>query len=191
MCTLWTLLLNLSIPVCPFQYCFQPSSGAGFRPSLQSSWSPLTFPFLFAVEELYGTRYQSGSFSLINVGSGFHCLRTFFFFLFFFSEDYNCIKPSMAFERKWADQQSLDCVLSCIHLRLNLLIPAELWGLITHFGEPLGIALARGWWDDRKRNHKPVTVKKPCVINAFLSFRNAFLNQKREREHFEAFQTVL
>jgi len=24
----------------------------------------------------------------------------------------------------------------------------------THFGEPLGIAL--GWWDDRKRNHKPV-----------------------------------
>jgi hypothetical protein len=36
-----------------------------------------------------------------------------------------------------------------------------------------------------------ITVKKPRVINAFLSFRNAFLNQKREREHFEAFQTVL
>ena len=36
-----------------------------------------------------------------------------------------------------------------------------------------------------------ITVKKPSVINAFLSFRNAFLNQKREREHFEAFQTVL
>jgi hypothetical protein len=34
------------------------------------------------VEELYGTRYQSGSFSLINVGSGFHCLRSFSFFLF-------------------------------------------------------------------------------------------------------------
>jgi len=33
-------------------------------------------------------------------------------------------------------------------------IPAELWGLITHFGEPLGIA--PGSWDDRKRNHKPV-----------------------------------
>ena len=30
------------------------------------------------MEELYGTRYQSGSFSLINVGSGFHCLRSFF-----------------------------------------------------------------------------------------------------------------
>jgi len=42
----------------------------------------LNFPFLFAVEELYGTRYQSGSFSLINVGSGLHCLRSFFFFFF-------------------------------------------------------------------------------------------------------------
>ena len=37
------------------------------------------FPFLIAVEELYGTRYQIGSFSLINVGSGFHCLRSFSF----------------------------------------------------------------------------------------------------------------
>ena len=32
------------------------------------------------MEELYGTRYQIGSFSLINVGSGFHCLRRFFCF---------------------------------------------------------------------------------------------------------------
>jgi len=31
----------------------------------------------FAVEELYGTRYQSGSFSLITVWSGLHCLRRF------------------------------------------------------------------------------------------------------------------
>jgi hypothetical protein len=30
----------------------------------------IDIPFLFAVEELYGTQYQSGSFSLINVGSG-------------------------------------------------------------------------------------------------------------------------
>jgi hypothetical protein len=34
------------------------------------------------VEELYGTRYQSGSFSLNNVGSGFHCLRSFSFLFF-------------------------------------------------------------------------------------------------------------
>jgi hypothetical protein len=32
------------------------------------------------VKELYSTRYQSGSFSLINVGSSFHCLRSFIFF---------------------------------------------------------------------------------------------------------------
>ena len=61
---------------CPFQYCYQLSSGAGFRPSLQPSWSPLIFPFLFAVEELYSIWYQSGSFSLFDVGSGFHCLRS-------------------------------------------------------------------------------------------------------------------
>jgi hypothetical protein len=41
----------------------------------------LMFPFLFAVEELYGTRYQSGSFSLIDVGSGFHCLHSYYFHL--------------------------------------------------------------------------------------------------------------
>ena len=66
-----------------FKPSYRLSSGAGFRPSLQPSWSPLIFPFLFAVEELYDTRYQSGSFSLINVGGGFHCLRSFFFYFFF------------------------------------------------------------------------------------------------------------
>ena len=45
---------------------------------------PIDFIFLFTVEEYYGTRYQSGSFSLINVGSGFYCLRSFFPFLFQF-----------------------------------------------------------------------------------------------------------
>jgi len=44
---------------------------------------PIAFPFLFAAEELYGTRYQSGSFSLIYVGTGFHCLCSYLsFFLF-------------------------------------------------------------------------------------------------------------
>jgi len=41
---------------------------------------PIDFSFIFAVEELYGTQYQSGSFSLFNVGSGFHCLRIVFLF---------------------------------------------------------------------------------------------------------------
>ena len=31
----------------------------------------------------------------------------------------------------------------------------------THFGESLGIAL--GWWDDRKRNHKPVLPMYLCL----------------------------
>jgi len=37
-----------------------------------------------------------------------------------------------------------------------LTIPADLWGNMhhTHFGVPLGIV--PGWWDDRKRHHKPV-----------------------------------
>jgi hypothetical protein len=31
---------------------------------------------LLLVEEVYGTQYHIGSFSLINVGTGFHCLRS-------------------------------------------------------------------------------------------------------------------
>jgi len=98
MCTLWTSLLTLSIPcqTCPFQYCYQPLSGAGFRQSLQPSWSPLTFPFLFVVEELYGTQYQSGSFFLIDVGSGVYCLlHSYFFFTTLLSE--NHVKPDSPF----------------------------------------------------------------------------------------------
>jgi len=45
----------------------------------------------FAVEKLYGTQYQSGSFSLIDVGSAFHCLRSFSFFSFLFVHKHNCI----------------------------------------------------------------------------------------------------
>jgi len=48
-------------------------------------WSiliPIILFLLLLVEEFYGTRYQSGSFSLVNVGSGIPCLRSFSFFLF-------------------------------------------------------------------------------------------------------------
>jgi len=44
MCTLWTLLLTCPYQTCLFQYCYQLLPGAGFRPSLQHSWSPLIFP---------------------------------------------------------------------------------------------------------------------------------------------------
>jgi hypothetical protein len=93
MCTLWTLLLNLSIPDVPFPVLLSTLIRSRFQAKLQPSWSPLIFPFLFAVDELYGARYQvtmvtmggdfqpGDSFSLINVGSGFHCLRRFSFFM--------------------------------------------------------------------------------------------------------------
>ena len=43
---------------------------------------PTDHILMLLVKEFYGTRYHSGSFCLVNVGSGFHCLRNFFFFLF-------------------------------------------------------------------------------------------------------------
>jgi hypothetical protein len=52
----------------------EPVSGQACNPPI-----PIDFFFLFTVEKFYGTRYQSGSFSLNNVGSGFHCLRNFSF----------------------------------------------------------------------------------------------------------------
>jgi len=70
----WWRCYTCPYQTCQFQYCYELSSEAGCRPSLQPSWSPLIFPFLFAVEELYGTQYQSCSLSLIGVGSGFHSL---------------------------------------------------------------------------------------------------------------------
>ena len=76
----------------------QPSSGAGIRPSLQPSWSPLiSFSFLFAVEELYGTRYQSGSFPWFMWGVVVTACAVFSFF----NEKYMChgifilIRPNM------------------------------------------------------------------------------------------------
>jgi len=85
MCTLWTLLLNLSIPDVPFPVLLSTLIRSWFQAKPATLLIPTDFPFLFAVEELYGTRYQSGSFSLNDVGSGFHCLRRFFCFLFSWS----------------------------------------------------------------------------------------------------------
>jgi len=74
----------------------------GLQAYLNQLLIPIDFPFLVTVEELYGTRYQSGSFSLINVESGFHCLRSFFFYFFFepllsnmsATYNYHYLKPS-------------------------------------------------------------------------------------------------
>ena len=85
MCTLWTLLLKLSIPdrralsSTVINSHQESVSGQACNPP-DPHWF---FHSFSVVEELYGTRYQSGSFSLINVGSGFHCLRSFSFLLHF------------------------------------------------------------------------------------------------------------
>ena len=84
MCTLWNSLLNLSIPDVPFPVLLSTLIRSRFQVKPATLLIPIDFPFLFVVEELYGTRYQSGSFSLIDVGSGFHRLRSFFLLFLFF-----------------------------------------------------------------------------------------------------------
>jgi len=61
-----------------FKYYYRLSSGGGFRSKPATLLIPIGF---FLVEEFYGTRYQKGSFSLFNVGGGFHCLRSLYLFL--------------------------------------------------------------------------------------------------------------
>jgi hypothetical protein len=84
----WITLLNLSIPDVPFPVLLVVLLSTLIKSRFQAKPAtlliPIDFPFLLVVEELYGTRYQSGSFFLIDVGSGFHCLRSFSFL--FFSE---------------------------------------------------------------------------------------------------------
>jgi hypothetical protein len=73
-------LPNLSIPDVPFPVLLSTLIRSRFQAKPATL---LIFLSYFTVKELYGTWYQSGSFSLIYVGSGFHCLRNFSFtFLF-------------------------------------------------------------------------------------------------------------
>ena len=67
-----TMLPNLSIPDVPFPAILSTL----IRRRFQVKPATLLIP-IDLVEELYGTRYQSGSFSLINVGSGLLCPRSF------------------------------------------------------------------------------------------------------------------
>jgi len=78
MCTLWTSLLNLFIPEVPFPVLLLTLIRSRFQAKPATLLISIDYSFLFAVEELYGTRYQSGSFSWFIVGSGFYCLRSFF-----------------------------------------------------------------------------------------------------------------
>jgi len=69
-----------NIQLAPFPVLLSTLIGSRFQAKSATLLILSDYSFLFAVEELCGTRYQSGSFSLINVGSGFHCLRSFFVF---------------------------------------------------------------------------------------------------------------
>jgi len=76
-----TMLPNLSIPDVPFP----AHLSALIRRRFQVKPATLLIPiglFLFPlVKDFYGTRHRSGSFSLINVGSDFHCLHSFLLML--------------------------------------------------------------------------------------------------------------
>ena len=61
----FSLVLNLSIPDVPFPVLLSTFIRSRFQAKPATLLIPIDFPFLFAVEELYGTRYQSGSFSLL------------------------------------------------------------------------------------------------------------------------------
>jgi hypothetical protein len=56
---------------------YQVSIGAGFRPSLQPSWFPLIFLSFSRWRSFTVLVTKRGSFFLIDVGSGFYCLRSF------------------------------------------------------------------------------------------------------------------
>ena len=60
-----------AIPDVPFLILLSTLIRSRFQAMPATLLIPIDLPFLFAVEELYGTRYQSGSFSLIYVGSDF------------------------------------------------------------------------------------------------------------------------
>jgi hypothetical protein len=89
---LWTSLLNLSIPNVPFPVLLSTLIRSRFQAKPATILIPIDIPFLFAVEEVYGTRYQNGSFSLIYVGSGSHCLHIFSFILFLLGRSTNKTK---------------------------------------------------------------------------------------------------
>jgi len=77
-------LPNLSIPDVHFPLLLSILIRSRFQVKPATLLIPIHF-FLCG-GGLFSTRYQSGSFSLVYVGSGLHCLCSFFFF-FFGSED--------------------------------------------------------------------------------------------------------
>jgi len=79
-----SLLKGIYCLVVVFIYgCLRLLVLAGVQPGLCTLLDCYLNYYSSTVEELYCTWYQSGFFSLINVGSGFHCLRSFSFLFSF------------------------------------------------------------------------------------------------------------
>jgi hypothetical protein len=71
-------LPNLSIPDVPFPALLLTLIKRRFQFKPATLLIPIDLDLFLLVKELYGTQYQSGSFSLINVGSGFSLPALFF-----------------------------------------------------------------------------------------------------------------
>ena len=81
MCTLWTSLLNLSIPDVPFPVLLSTLIRSRFQAKPATLQYPINYSFPFCGGE--ALRYSVPKWLLfLIVGSGFHCLRSFFLFVF-------------------------------------------------------------------------------------------------------------
>jgi hypothetical protein len=69
-----TTLPNLSISSAPFPVPLPTLIRSRFQVKPATLLIPVDLFLILLVEKLYGTQYQSGFFSLIYEGNGFHCL---------------------------------------------------------------------------------------------------------------------
>ena len=80
----WVAALpNLSVPGANFLVLLSTLIRSRFQVKPATLLIPIDFSFPFRGGGALRTRYQSGSFSLINVGSGFRCLRISSFSFFY------------------------------------------------------------------------------------------------------------
>ena len=95
------------------------------------------------MKDFYRTRYQSGSFCLINVGSGFHCLRSFFIYLFLFryKKEADKILPENGNMTHTCLPKTRPITTACVLTDSILSYPHSL--LIPSPTSPLGAAVGR------------------------------------------------
>jgi len=81
MCTLWTLLLNLSIPAVPFPVLLSTLIRSRFQAKPATLLIPINFSFPICGGGALRYSIQKWLLFLYNVGSGFHCLLFLWFWL--------------------------------------------------------------------------------------------------------------